>query len=91
MQVVFLFLFLFARKVVGQLGTNIVKRTTYWMMDDIDIWYWGVISMDNIDCIDILGCGIYDLNNWYWYVTENAGRGDGAVGDQSWTRGDVGF
>ena len=33
MQVVFLFLvvflFVFARKVVGQFGTNIVKRTTY--------------------------------------------------------------
>ena len=71
MQVVFffLYLFLFARKMVGQLGTNMVKRTTYWMMDDIDIWYWGVISMDNIDCIDILGCGIYDLNNWcMWYI-----------------------
>ena len=41
MQVVFLFLvvflFVFARKVVGQFGTNIVKRTTYWTMDDIDI------------------------------------------------------
>ena len=29
MQVVFLFLVVFARKVVGQFGTNIVKRTTY--------------------------------------------------------------